>query len=80
MELGLTTHDIEKALSFKFERITVGDKMVIEDFIELPVKDAEKIVKASYAKSLKGNNKLNSNYDTKGKVKTFRKRLFKKKK
>lgn len=79
-ELRLNTHSIEASLNFNFERLKVGDKMVIEDFIELPIKEAEKLVKSNYAKALKGNNSVNSSYDSKGKVKAFTKRLFRYKK
>lgn len=79
-EINLNTNEIEDSLPFNFERIKVIDKMVLEDFIELPTKEAEKLVKSNCSKAFKGNNPLNSEYDSKGKAKTFRKRLFRYKK
>ena len=79
-EINLNTKEIEDSLPFNFERIKIVDEMVLEEFVELPIKEAERLVKAKYSKVFKGNNSLNSNYNSKGKVKTFTKRLFRNKK
>lgn len=76
-EANLNTHEIE---AFNFERIKIGDKLVLEEFIDLPVKEAEKFVRVNYPRNLKGSNHLNNTYDSKGKAKTFTRRLFRNKK
>ena len=80
LELNLNTHDIEYSLNLNFERMMVVDKMILEDFVELPIKDAEKLIKSNYLKIFRGNNSIDKKYDSKGKVKTFTRRLFRNKK
>lgn len=78
LDLRLNTSDVESLMDFNFDRLKIGDKMILEEFIQLPLKEAERFVKANYSKAFKENNSLNANYDSKGKVKTFTKRLFRK--
>lgn len=80
LDIRLNTHDVESSMNLKFDRLTVGDNMYLEDFIDLPIREAEKFIKANYTKALKGNNNLNTDYDSKGKVKVFVRRLFRNKK
>ena len=80
MDIRLNTQNVESLMNLNFERLTVGDNMYLEEFIALPIKEAEKLIKSNYSKALKGNNSVNSNYDSKGKAKTFTRRLFRYKK